>query len=383
MIGALGKFFLSSACILAAIGAAAVPVQAEAQTNGTDPSFDCSTATSRIDRAICADAGLAKDDALMAQLYAQAQTSAFGKGRSNQLSAQRQWLKYRNSACTREQQQAELVDCLGGYYESRIAQLAVAIIFTDPDQALPIIQRHDAEGARLIEAIYVYTSEPAGSDWSAATLMKKRDKIGHLLDPAVKNLQDNDRSRFGWAIVKDSGVSGFDDIIASDNNFATFLNVSSAYLDGYWRPLTMPCAALIRNPQLIAARQPIFGSSLDGGALTTDCADSLPSTPNVDRLAKTVVDNWEPCDGTIRFAYYRSFDLLLDSIKLGLTDEQVGDEAPASLTGGKGVTQTLVQRAVEELTGYYLTYDLASPDHAPVMASDAVAKILDYDQIDC
>src|SRR6476661_8510428 len=59
------------------------------------PSFDCSTAKNVIDKTICGDHELSEVDAVMARLYAASRASAFGRGPSNELAVQREWLKGR------------------------------------------------------------------------------------------------------------------------------------------------------------------------------------------------------------------------------------------------------------------------------------------------
>jgi uncharacterized protein YecT (DUF1311 family) len=90
-----------------------------ATRHGAAPSYRCEAAHSAVERAICADAGLAAKDREMAALHTRARQ---GHVPAVDLS-QREWLATRNS-CTRQvSTERALASCLEQTYDSRIAEL--------------------------------------------------------------------------------------------------------------------------------------------------------------------------------------------------------------------------------------------------------------------
>jgi uncharacterized protein YecT (DUF1311 family) len=67
--------------------------------NDTNPSFDCKAATRIVERLICADPGLAEQDAALAQRYALIRDSYDQKRRDSFVTGQRNWLRLRSDAC--------------------------------------------------------------------------------------------------------------------------------------------------------------------------------------------------------------------------------------------------------------------------------------------
>lgn len=85
------------------------------------PSFDCSRASTPVERAICADVGLSSLDAKMAKLLRQA-LAARKNERDSLLSSQRLWLAAREADCRTPTE--GIAACLTRKYEERIAQLS-------------------------------------------------------------------------------------------------------------------------------------------------------------------------------------------------------------------------------------------------------------------
>lgn len=89
-------------------------------------SFDCAEATTPIERAVCADAALARLDREVAQAYG-AQLAAAETGADKQAirTAQRGWLQRRDAACKdKETAGDELGACLTGVYRVRVNELS-------------------------------------------------------------------------------------------------------------------------------------------------------------------------------------------------------------------------------------------------------------------
>lgn len=83
-------------------------------------SFDCTQAATPVEKAICADVALARLDRQMADAYRQRLDA--NPDEAAERSAQRAWLKLRNSAC-KDQEGPLFSACLTGIYRSRLADL--------------------------------------------------------------------------------------------------------------------------------------------------------------------------------------------------------------------------------------------------------------------
>jgi uncharacterized protein YecT (DUF1311 family) len=86
-------------------------------------SFDCAKAATPVERAVCADAALARLDREVAQAYAARLEAADPAGKPAIRAAQRAWLGRRDAAC-KDQADAALGACLTGLYRARAAELA-------------------------------------------------------------------------------------------------------------------------------------------------------------------------------------------------------------------------------------------------------------------
>jgi uncharacterized protein YecT (DUF1311 family) len=221
------------------------------------PSFDCSKAKAKVEFTICHDQALASADALMAQLFAAVRVSAFGKGSSNEGQAQRKWLKDRSTACT-GLKLAEQPPCLLEFLDRRNEELAVAALFTRPELALDTLRRLDPNGAPLMEAVFLYASEAPGGDWSSAPLASKRRRLLRLLQPYAKRFVTDDDLSFGRDILKDESISSADDALKTEESFASFVSIASAYIPDGPVPRAIPCVALVRHPKLIAMEGPVL-----------------------------------------------------------------------------------------------------------------------------
>src|SRR4051794_12611533 len=234
--------------VAALVAALAVPAAAAPQPDRVGPSFDCAAAKDTIDQTICGDSGLAEADRLMARLYSATKVSAFGRGPSNQLVRQREWLKERAKSCGAAdikpfKSQAE---CLNGYYTDRNHALAVAALFSEPELALATLKRLDPEAAPLYEAITLYANA--------------RSPPSYLLQPYFDKFQTDEARSYGRDILADDRIRSPAHELASEQKFAEFLKITSAYLRDDPIPRPFPCAAIVRRPGLLAATGPVFGS---------------------------------------------------------------------------------------------------------------------------
>lgn len=87
-------------------------------------SFDCAKAATPVERAICADAALARLDREVAQAYGDRLAESAADRRKEQLrAAQRGWLERREATC-RDKAERERGDCLAGLYRARLDELS-------------------------------------------------------------------------------------------------------------------------------------------------------------------------------------------------------------------------------------------------------------------
>lgn len=349
------------------------------QQSGVGPSFSCTSAGTAIERAICADPVLAAQDRTMAQLFAVAKQGALGNGASNQLAAQRTALQDMR-ACAAPRASEPVAACLSTGYAARNQELAIAALLAAPARALPVLRANDPVFAPILEAVQLWAEAPVDANWSAPERARSRARIATLLIPYLKALQTNADQSYGNAILTDPAgdrivVRTIDDLFRSERHFAAFLNVLGPYLDEPklpGMPRDLPCAAIVRHPQLLAATGPVFGSTMDNFVLRNDCHDSLPPLPALDALVKKLYAAWPPCEGTIRFALYRGFSQDVDRARLGLAPA-TNDRA---LPKRKGVGAADVAAAERALAAYYVAHLHAAPTAAATKARRALLPIL-------
>ncbi|MFC4256931.1 hypothetical protein GRI97_14595 [Altererythrobacter xixiisoli] len=374
----IGAGLALSALFSTIIGFAA-PAAAQAQA-GSRPSFSCSGSLSPTEQAICADPALSAADREMAALYALSRQSAFGRGPSNQLAAQRAALKSMRECGDGASATLNTEQCLARLYRERNAQLALASVMQAPDAALPALQRADPEFAPMVEAIALWAAEPVDADWNAPARAASRARITSLLAPYLSDLQTNPDRSFGWSIlsgdrVDKATVSSTDDLFRSERHFKAFLNVMGPYVtrddQADLMQRNLPCAAILRHPTLLDATDAQFGSSLDMFVFGSDCADTLPPTPRLNALSDAILDSWPGCDGSIRFAASTHYRFLLDAARLGLNPDAAGGEP----TVPEGVSPDAIRAAREEMAQYYASYLDKPQADAGRLARDTIAAL--------
>ena len=150
-----------------ALGLPAIPAaRAEVPT----PSFACSAARTEVERTVCTTPELAREDAVMARLYAAARRGARDDGQSGQGAAQLAWLRER-AGCEKFNSSAytSRAECLGGQYRTRNIALATAALFTDREFALEQLRRLDPKDAPLVTALVIHASHPPGRNFRATS----------------------------------------------------------------------------------------------------------------------------------------------------------------------------------------------------------------------
>ncbi|WP_333572309.1 lysozyme inhibitor LprI family protein [Sphingomonas sp.] len=365
--------------LTALLPAPIAPAAPVALQSAAGPSFPCASATTAMEKAICADPTLAAQDRAMAQLFAIAKQGAFGSGASNQLAAQRTALQGMR-ACAAPRATEPLAACLKDSYAVRNQELAIASLLAAPATALPVLRASDPAFAPILEAVQLWSEAPADANWSAPERARSRARIAALLKPYLTALQTNADQSFGNSILSDPGSDGIavrttDDLFRSERHFAAFLNVLGPYLDEpklVGMPRDLPCAAIVRHPKLLAATGPVFGSTMDNFVFRNDCSDSLPPLPSLDALVKKLNAHWPECEGTIRFAIYSAFNSDVDRARLGSAPAAKAKPLPTR----KGVTAADAMAAERELAAYYVANLHASPAAAATMARNALLPIL-------
>jgi hypothetical protein len=315
----------------------------------------------------------------MAKLFALARGSATGHGPSNELEAQREALKEMRSCATTTNGRS-ITQCLAASYDRRNFELATAIVMKAPDTALPILRGIDPDFAAVLEAIALWAAAPVDAPWKAPERAASRKRIVTLLSPYLIAMKTRDDQSFGWSILsRPAGstpvVKEIDDIFQSDRHFAAFLNVLGPYMPDKGRAAVslrdLPCAAIVRHPALLGATDAVFGSTMDNFEFRTDCARTLPPLPALTALDRKIVDSWPTCEGTIRFAAYRSYNLAVDAARLGQTpDSEITGDHPDT------VPPSDVESARTDMIRYYTGYFGKTPKEAQVLARGALAAIL-------
>jgi uncharacterized protein YecT (DUF1311 family) len=341
-------------------------INANAQTTSNPaPSFDCAKATSALEKLICSDPEIAAADAMMAKLYALAQVSAFGSGASNQLAAQREWMSGRAECMkmTSEPSSEGRIngprECLASDYRERNRDLAVAILLSHPDVALEALKKGSPQIAPLYEALQIYLTKPQSAKWSDPAHRDTGAKVAALLEPFYADLKKDDNKSYGLSVLSDIAASPAD-AMADDAKMGSAIGIISIYVnnDEGNASFPFPCAAIIKRPAMISASAPYFGSTLDNFLPRPDCEQSLPAQPRMDGLVKELNRLYwsnEDCDGgTIRFAYYRSYDQIVVSARAGLPIKSQNGESIQLVR--KGLRGELVTATLAELSDQYQRY---------------------------
>jgi uncharacterized protein YecT (DUF1311 family) len=337
--------------ILATIATAFV-VPARSQADIASPSYACSAKNSPVERIICSDPKLAAEDRLMARFYELARVSAFGNGPSNQPAVQRDWLKSRDKTCVKSSDTSE---CLRATYAERNEALALAVLFSHPDLALPELRRVDPEAAPMFEAIYLFARSKT---MSAAD----RQRVIGLLQPYRE-------TPGGWGEPADA--------VKSDEAFAEFVGVRSAGVGGETFRRAFPCAAVVRKPKLIEATEPRFGSNMDNFIFRSDCEDTLPPLPKFGTLVDKRISGLGDCGGgSIRFAYYLAFINATVAARLA-TPARLSKKAIKPFPRRRNVSSADISAALDELAAYYVRYGRARAEQSRPLARQMIYKMLD------
>ena len=365
---------------LAAVGT--MPSRAQVRAvKDPGPSFACTLGRGLIETTVCASPTLSATDRLMAKLYAASRVSAFGAGPSNTQVGQRKALKDMQS-CIKPPAKTSTADCLKGAYDQRTAELATAAVIRSPDVALPVLRKLDPPFAPIAEAIELWASEPADTNWAAPIRAAKRARITALLSPTMHRLKTETEDEFARSILGDNSdglaINEMGDVFKSERHFAAFMSIAGSVLpeSATGNGRAIPCAAIVHHPKLLAATGSVFGSTMDMTVLGTDCEETLPPAPALTALDDKLRKGWPNCDGTIRFAAYRTYQVSLDSARLGVTSH----DPKTTIPHRRGAIAADVAAARSELAAYYVRYLGRTPPQATAMAADAISALMNTAQ---
>jgi len=342
----------------------------------TGPSFPCPQ-TGEIEAAICSDPALAADDRRMRTLYDAARPGALGRG-SNQLAAQRKWLKER-AGCGRDGWKQDAIigveslhDCIALQYGYRLEALAIADLFTAHDAAISELGRKQGHEAQVYQALYLYGT--------IADPPRRAKAVGALIAPIFAPLrvhppQDDEgiqipaMPEFEFEHIPTAEIAA-----ATDDNFSAFLKVAAG-----WdiHDMIIPCGFLARRPGVL------FGFN-ERWSPRADCDDELPATPRFDRLANAAGRTAPFIDGTIRIDIGASYQVLDTAARLNLPAHWKGPAKSWIL----GEPQARIERrfrarhgrdiaaATAEMTLYYSRTFHLPPAAARVRARQVVSALI-------
>ena len=236
----------------------------------------------------------------------------------------------------------------------------------------------------VFEAMSIFASEPDGSDWTNPKLETKRKSILDLTMPIFQTLQKgdaDDSNTYGQVnkdLLDDAGLKTPEDILKSSKSFGGFLRAATLGTEN----IKLPCGYVTSHPGLLAATESYFGSAMDNQVINSDCVATAPPTPQFTALVKEINDGWPQCDGTIRFAAYRSFGVAVDEA-LAPSEQLIEEFAPTKSNHKpekapalSGVSKSAIQSSTRELADYYVKYLKVTPDKAAIYATAKIDHVL-------
>jgi uncharacterized protein YecT (DUF1311 family) len=139
---------------------------AGAAAAGTGPAFDCTRAQGTVEKAVCADPGLAARDRALADAYRAAAARATGTLAATLRAEQRGWVKGRNDCWKADGQPTWITatwtvktvhDCIDAQYRLRTSELQALWRLLPPTTASHACQGHPAD--ELV--VHAFASDPA------------------------------------------------------------------------------------------------------------------------------------------------------------------------------------------------------------------------------
>jgi uncharacterized protein len=328
-------FILGVVCFFWAAGS--VRAASPEQAGRMQASFDCAKAAAKVEKLVCASPAVAAQDREVAGLFklAQGSKAAVGDGASGVLEGQRAWLKDRNS-CANIKQAASATDCLASSYKERISALSVQVLFMAPQAALASLQKINPDARNLYEAVMLY-AQGAAKSGQKARLLALMNGFGPLESPMVSDT--------------DSKVPPYESYLKSDADFARFFNIVAmmTFNDVEDVAIEWPCDAMVRRPGLAAGLGAYFGSSLDNFMPRSNCGERQPMPAVVESYISSVNNKMSACDGTMRFATYRSMAKRASDMRLNI----IADTPESDVAKVIAKSRLPYTPALAALTAYY------------------------------
>lgn len=269
------------------------------------PSFDCSKAKSPVEQGICNNAKLSKMDFELAQIYAAVKVPGFVT-QSDKSKSQREWIKQRNSCVSSKKLplKSSEIECISLNYEARIIALSQSAILDNYFLAEEMLATYAHDQLPYYRALKHYMTMPHG--------VERNEKIESDLSGEIGKL-DGEYEGYVKSVLADYGVSNIADGLKDDEKFGYLLSILSSIDVG---PLVLPCKAFVEKPKMMTALWPVFGSTRDNFLARSDC--EIPSEMvKFNEFLKATNKSAPFCDGTMRFAIYKSHQLHIEEILLG------------------------------------------------------------------
>jgi uncharacterized protein len=337
--------------------------------------IDCSKAINYMDKIVCTNADIKAQDATMAELYAVARVSMFGKGPSGEIFKQKTWLYNRKDCLPLAKDKR--TSCVLDQYKARNLQLAFSAMPKVPEAALKVLREQKIKTEPVYEALTIFASEPDGSVWFSPDLQANQAKIIDLISPVIEDLKtegdaEHPNKRFATQLLGDAGISKASDVFASSGDFAGFLRAAT-----FESQTPLPCGYVITRQALLDSTNANFGASPDNFIMISNCSITAPPTPKFQTLLKKIWDSWPNCEGTIRFGAYRNFNVSADRVlspSLRVIDDykitKVEDQ------GLIGVNKKNIRAAELEMTAYYVKYLGATQSKAAQFAKGQIIELM-------
>jgi hypothetical protein len=303
----------------------------------------------------------------------------FGKGPSGEIFKQKTWLYNRKDCLPLAKDKR--TSCVLDQYKVRNLQLAFSAMPKAPEAALKVLREQKIETEPVYEALTIFASEPDGADWFSTGLREKQGKIIKLISPVILEIQkvgddDHPNKHFATELFNDASISKASDFLKSNHNFAGFLRAAT-----FESETPLPCGYVITHQELLDATEAYFGATPDNSIMKTDCGAMAPATPKFHALLELIDHNWPQCDGTIRFAAYRSYSVAIDRVltpsakaienfKFELPRKQ---EVQHTL---EGVSRKSTTDAGTEMANYYSKYLSVTHAKARTFAKSKIADVL-------
>jgi hypothetical protein len=318
-----------------------------------------------VEKIICADKVLTALDRKVSELYSRLLATSNDHAKASFQKEQRDWVKARNTCGdTRTSPMGDVRTCIENHYKWNLGSLAPEALFADHDLAISALNHVLPETAPLYEAVYVYASVSDPGE--------RRAKLELVLTQTLQALKEKPS---GLTFNKLNSVT---DIASNNEAFTRFIGLASALVDHGSLPMTLPCQAIIKRPELAEATGSKFGGAIDASVIRDNYNQVLPATSRYAELARQVIAEQGYCPGTIRLSLASDQMQLQLAIRIhNLGAIRVPTLPNKNAVNFKAAHAAAIRATAEELASYYIsTFDL-SPAQAEEDARRAIQLLVD------